>query len=198
MSKKEKGRFLNLPHRAKLVVFASMGAALVIIAMVSLIAVLSQPTTTVENPNPNDEDDATYEARVEQSKLDGALRDDARAAIKSGDAETADDLYEKAIEAEKETERKVRLYIDQSALLYGTGNQMEAIEKAKQAESITEDKYLIADWLSRLYEDQKMYKLAIEYYTLAGEWADSETNLARLDKAYYDNQVKRVKQLEKE
>lgn len=195
MNEEKKGRFLNLPHRAKLVVFASAGAAVVIIAMVSVIAMLNNPKPT-EELKISDEEAAARDARVKQSKIDGALRDDARAAIRSGDGETADELYTKAIAAEKDTERKVRLYIDQSALLYGTGSPEEAIKVALEAEAITDDKYLTADWLSRLYEDQKMYDKAIEYYNLAGEWADSPTNLAKLDKAYYDNQVKRVKKLE--
>ena len=77
-------------------------------------------------------------------------------------------------------------------MLYAAGKYKEAIDVAKEAEPLSDDKYLIADWLSRLYEDQRQFKEASEYYTLAGKWATSKMNKTRLNKAYYDRQAARV------
>lgn len=198
MSKKRKKRLLNinLPERAKLVIAASAGVALVVIVFVTVVALLNQPRSS-EDVGLTADQIATRDKNVQQAKRDGAIRADALAAIKEGDAAEAEEVYAKAIASEEDTARKVQLYIDQSGVLYDAGNVKEAIAVAKRAEALTNDKYLIADWLSRLYEDQKKYKLAAEYYALAGEWATSETNRTSLDKEYYDSQAARVTALRK-
>lgn len=135
------------------------------------------------------------EASVAQAQKDGNLRDNAEAEVKKGDTTKAAQLYSTAIADETDAVRKVQLYIDQSGVLYAAGKYPEAFTAAKQAETLTQDKFLVADWLSRLYEDQKDYKDAAAYYILAGQWATSPENKTALTKAYYDAQAARMDQL---
>jgi len=199
MSKKDKRRFLKLPNKAKLVIAASSGVAVVVIALVSVMALLNKPqqTSVDEGSGPTKNQLAANQALVAQAKRDSAIHDSAQAAISNRDVAGAEKVYADEIASVKETTRKVQLYIAQSGLLYDNGDPKAAIAAAKAAEAISDDKFLIADWLSRIYEDQKQYALAAQYYTLAGQWATSPTNLTALDKAYYDQQAARVTELEK-
>lgn len=154
---------------------------------------MSQRITSSE-PSP-DIDAAKAAAEVKQTEADGKLRDTAAEELKNNQAAKADEIYQEAIDAETTVERKTRLYLDLSGVYYAAKQYDEAFEAAKKAENLNPDKFLVADWLSRLYEDQKNYTQAAAYYKLAGEWADSAQNKTALDKAYYDGKAAEMTKL---
>lgn len=184
----------HMSGKKKLALFA--GGGLVIVAVVVVTAILWFAQSNKEGTSVlSDAQKKETEQRVKQSERDGAIRDAARDAIKEGNTASAAEVYANEIKAETDTVRKIELYIDQSASLYDAGYAKESIAVAKKAEPLSDDKFLVADWLSRLYEDQKQYALAATYYKLAGKWSDSPTNEAKLDKAYYDAEATRVGEL---
>ena len=195
MSKKHKKlRKLNLvlSYRTKVVIAIAIGLIVVGTVVVVLIG--------LNRDNANDSDvSADQKARrdenVKRSQRDSAVLDKATDAINTGDTEKVNEVYETAIESEEDTARKVKLAIDQSRLFYYAGKTDEAIRVAKEAENLGDDKFLIAYWMARIYEDQKQYKLASDYYALAGKWASSDTNKALLKKEYFDTQAARTSTL---
>src|ERR1700757_22089 len=175
----------SMSNRTKLyIALGAAGAVLLVLVAILLVIINSQPP---ENSDPSDlnitaKQKADRDARVRLAQRDGAVRDSAEQAIEQGNVARADDVYKQAIDAETDASRKVQLAIDQSGVLYAASKYDEAFKVAKNAEGISNDKYLIADWLSKIYEDQKQYKLAAQYYTLAGQWASSPTNKTHLNK----------------
>ena len=189
--KRLKEQAANLSPRMKLVIV--IGVALVVVIVIAgTVILLSGQNKLSDDSGFTEAQKQQRELRIQQSKRDGAILDSAKVAIDKGDTAQADEVYKTAIQSEQDTTRKIKLHIDQSGLLYGAGKVQEAIDAAKKAEGLSDDKYLVADWLSRIYEDQKQYKLAAEYYTLSGQWADSPNNLAKLTKSYYDGEAARV------
>ena len=195
MSKKHKKlRKLNLvlSYRTKVVIAVTLGLIVVGVLVIVLIKLnqgnAGEPDITVNQK-------AKREANVKRAQRDSAVLDKATDAIEAGDTEKVNEVYETAIESEEDTARKVKLAIDQSRLFYYVGKVDEAIRVAKEAEALGDDKFLIAFWLARVYEDQKQYKLAAEYYTLAGKWATSDTNKTKLKKEYFDTQAARTSTL---
>lgn len=175
----------------------------VIIAIVAAIAVIAGITATVAyiahraanesgDFTVTDEQDAQRRDRVRQAQRDAALRRSASDALENGDANKANEVYAEAIKSEDDTARKVQLSIEQSRLLYSAGKTGEAIKVAKEAEALTDDKFLISDWLGRLYEDQKQYALAAQYYDAAGKSVNSPNNMYQFDKKHYDDLIARV------
>jgi tetratricopeptide (TPR) repeat protein len=152
-------------------------------------AALPEPVATQEERN-------KVATQARQAATDGKRRDEATQAIKDNNFEDAEKLYAEAIEAAATAERKTQLYVDLSAVYYAEGRYEEAFAAAKKADDINSDKFLMADWLSRLYEDRKEYKEAANYYKLAGEWADSNQNKTNLTKTYYNGEAERVMRLE--
>lgn len=156
----------------------------VLASMAILVAgiVLSQRTGTNEN-------DIRSDDKVGQGITA------AKKAAEDGDIDTVKKQYTKLIEAEGNTKHKIMLMIDWSAVLYAAGHAKESLEVAKTAEEFSEDKFLIADWLSRVYEHEGEYELAVKYYKLAAELADSSMNDLGLDRDHYDSEAKRVEGL---
>ena len=202
MSKKHKKRFSRLsavPLRVKVWVIAGVLGVVSIVALVWYLIVINQPQQLDEIDDLlSASQKIQRDARVEQAQRDEALLEKAGDAIKNGDTEAAEDVYKNAIASEKEAERKVQLAIDQARLLYSAGKVADANRVSKEAESYGSDQFLIAEWSSRMYEDQKKYVIAAEYYSLAAKWADSETNKLRYDAQYYKTQAARVIALEKQ
>lgn len=143
------------------------------------------------------ESQEVVQARVEQSKKDGKLRDEAASAAKAGDTAKSAEVYKQAVEAEPNVERKVQLQLDQSGVLYAAGKYDEAIAAAKVADAFSEDKFLLADWLSRLYEARQNYPEAIKYYKIAGDWAKSGSNKTGISKEQFYAEAVRVQTLVK-
>ncbi len=110
-------------------------------------------------------------------------------AMRSGNEGQAGDIYEKEIDAETDPTKKVELAIDHSSMLYGAGKHDRALDVATEAEAYSEDKYLIADWLGRLYEARKMYGEARKYYELALKHVESPTNNNGYTKKHYDKKI---------
>lgn len=189
--KRFRERVANLAPRTKLVI-ALAGALLVVILISVLLIFIAGQKKLNDESGMTAEEKAAHQKNMNETKRDGEIRDSAQKAIDEGNVTKANEVYQNAIASEQETVRKIQLSIDQSELLYNAGKVSEAFEVAKQAEKLSDDKYLIADWLSRIYEDQKQFKLAAEYYKLAGQWADSETNEAALTKNYYEREAARV------
>jgi tetratricopeptide (TPR) repeat protein len=172
--------------RKKLILVGVVGAAIVVV-MILVWWVWLRPHPATEQGPANDK--SQIEASVKQAEQDGKLREEAAAKIKGNSTADANDLYQQAVDAAASAERKTRLYIDLSGVYYAAGKYQEAFDVMDKANDVNPDKFLIADWLSRLYEDQKNYAKAAEYYALASKWADSKQNITGLDKAYYDSKA---------
>lgn len=179
-------------------VIATIGLLFVIIVIVLIYLV------GATNPSASNETDefgltatqkAKRDADVRQRQREGLIRDKAEQAINKGDFDEVTDIYKSAINAENDTVKKVQLYLDQSQVLYVAGKYDEAIAVARQAEAIGTDQFLVGDWLSRLYEHQKQYAKAAEYYNLAAKWANSPTNKVGFKEAYYKSEAQRVSAL---
>ena len=164
----------------KPIIWMAVAAACVIVVIIVIIVRLNEPRPTVVGPEAID------------AKRAGTIRDKAIAQIDTGDTEGANRTYEAAIEAEKNVIKKTSLMIDQSEVLFNAGKQKEAIAVAKKAETLGDDKYLGADWLARVYEQQGNAQESARYYRLAGQWASSKTNVSGFDAAYYEAEAKRV------
>lgn len=133
--------------------------------------------------------------RVTLAEKDGKLRDAASAEAKKGDVDKVGQLYESAIKDEDEVIRKLQLSVDQSAVLYAAGKQKEAIEVATKASNLSDDTFLISDWLARVYEDQKEYDMAAAQYREAARWASSPQNQTGITKDMYEAEANRVLKL---
>lgn len=134
------------------------------------------------------------EVKAYQAKKDEEIefRIGVSEALESGD-EAAMQKVEGQIAAEAEAARKVEMYVELSNIYFDQGKVAESLAAAKKAEDASGDKFLVADWLSRVYEYQHDYSKAIYYYDLAGKHAQSPQNSTRLDATYYENQVKRLR-----
>ncbi len=193
MSKKTKRERAERLFRRKVMIITGVTLALlVVLSFGGWWFFVRQQTAESGNAPDTSVDDKQRQARTKQ---DNDLRESATEAIKKGDMSSVDTLYRQAIDDASDVTRKVQLYINQSSILYDAGQPEAAIAAAEKAASVSKDQFLVADWLSRIYEDQKEYVKAAEYYTLAGKWADSETNQTALTKTYYDEQAARVKAL---
>lgn len=135
---------------------------------------------------------SNYKNRLERG---AELRKLASGALASGDTKTVASIYDDAVNDEQSIPDKIELRLDQAKLLYGKGLHDEAIAVMKDAENLSDDKYQVADYLSRIYERRKEYDQAARYYTLAGAWAQSPTNQLGFTKQYYDDKAKRVQEL---
>lgn len=155
----------------------------------------SQISKTVTESVNGDQRWSNYKDRLERG---AELRKLANQALASGDARTVGSIYDEAVDAELNVPDKVELRLDQAKLLYGKGLHDEAITVAKSAEALGDDQYMIADWLSRIYERRKEYDEAARYYALASRWVQSPTNQLGFTKQHYDKQVERVQGLAKE
>lgn len=170
-------------------------AAVVAVFLIAGGSMIYWVMTSQQQPTEGDasqvERDAA-EKRASQAEADGQLQTEAAKQISSNNTQAADKLYQEAISAASTEERKTLLYIDLSAVYYKEQKYTEAFDVAKKAETLNPDKFLIADWLSRLYEDRKDYKTAESYYRLAAQWAQSPQNKTALSKQYYEAEANRV------
>ena len=181
--------------RRNLLIVGGSAAVFILVAAAMIVWVL-QPRQA-DDPSPAiDAEKAAAEVR--QAEADGKLRSDAASQIKDNKGSAAAQLYQQAVDAEQTATRKSQLYLDLSGVYYAAKQYQEAFDAAAKAEAVNPDKFLAADWLSRLYEDQKNYAKAAEYYRLAGEWAQSEQNMTALEKAYYDGKAAEMEKLAKE
>lgn len=196
--KKQKEKALRTK---RIIVIVSVVVAILTVLVVGIGAMSWWATSNRSAPP---ESVATREERnqaatqARQATADGKLREEAAQAIKENNFEDAEKLYKEAVEAAATAERKTQLYVDLSAVYYAEGRYEEAFAAAKKADAINSDKFLMADWLSRLYEDRKEYEESAKYYKLAGEWADSNQNKTNLTKGYYNGEADRVLRLEAE
>lgn len=196
MSKKQKSlkqKILNLPRRTKLIIACSLIGMIVVVVAAAGLLIGQHHSDTSKSANSSNE--ARLQQKAKDIKHDGAIRTSARSAIDKGDYNRANQIYSDSIKSEPDGTRKVELAIDQSSVLYDAGKYAEAIKAARDADAYSEDKFLIADWLSRIYEDQRQYALAAQYYTMAGKFASSPTNSTGYTKSYYDQQAARVSAL---
>jgi|TARA_B100001245_G_scaffold236596_1_gene228640 tetratricopeptide (TPR) repeat protein len=184
MSKKDKKRPKGSLSKVKLAILVGI----IVIAFASIAFFLLLQLTSTETAIENDEGqkDEKVVALERASK-----------AAEEGDTTEVKKQYRTLIDAESDIERKTVMMIDWSGVLYAAGYHQEAIAVAKEAESLNEDRFLVADWLSRVYEYEKKYDQSVKYYLLAGELADSPMNNLGFDKAHYDAEAARVKALDK-
>ena len=170
--------------RGRVALIGGASVAILLVIAAGAVWLLTRPTEE-KAPTPDTTDIA---ASVEQAKKDGELRDEAAERIKSSGAD-AETLYKKAVDAESSTERKTRLYLDLSGVYYAANQYDKAFDAAEKAADVNSDKFLYADWVSRLYEDQKNYPKAAEAYRLAAKWATSKQNKTAQDKGYYEGKA---------
>ena len=119
-------------------------------------------------------------------------------AFAKGDVDGATVIYDQAIAVERDMTAKVKLAINESEQLYVRKKYENALSVAKKAESYSTDKFLIADWLGRLYMLEKKYDKAAEYYMLAASLANSPTNTAGFTKEDYASKAYKMKVLYKD
>ncbi len=193
MSKKNKKQFSGMSRRAKLIIVSSVVAVFVVSA--GVVGYMLYQSQQQVGGTPIASELVERDARVAQIKSDEEIFNNASSELKKGNIAGVEKVYDDAVKAETDRARKIQIYIDQSALFYNAGHVKEAIAAAKNAVTLSDDQFLVADWLSRIYEDQKNYTLAAEYYTLAGEWAESPMNVTALDKKYFDDNASRVTEL---
>lgn len=110
-------------------------------------------------------------------------------ALQSDDRKKANVIYEQAIAAEKDPTAKVKLAIDRSSQLYSGGHYDDALAVAKQAESYSDDKFLVSSWLGQLYEVGKKYTLAADYYSRSAKLSTSPTNQSGFTKKFYEDRA---------
>lgn len=195
MSKKHKKiRKLSLAISYRTKVIVVITSALIVVGILVMVLV-GLNKGNAGDPDITSDQKAKREANVKRSQRDSAVLDEATDAIEEGNTEKVNEVYATAIESEEDTARKIKLAIDQSRLFYYAAKVDDAIRVAKDAENLGDDKFLIAFWLARVYEDQKQYKLAADYYMLAGKWATSDTNKTKLKKEYFDTQAARTNTL---
>lgn len=192
MDKKQKKT--PLPKKRILLIVIITAAILVALGlMVSWIVSNQGKDEPVSSQSEKEKD----QARAKQAEADSNLQKEAAKQITANNTVEAEKLYQKAVDAAETIERKTLLYIDLSAVYYSEGKYNEAFAIAKKAEALNSDKFLVADWLSRLYEDRQDYKNAETYYLLAGEWAESQQNKTGITKETYDREADRVSNLAK-
>lgn len=187
--KKLKRWYQGVSLKTKMFAVASV---VVVVMMAGVVILVNMQKPLVNEPSLDVSQAAQVKAKVKQIERDGAIRNAAEKALEKGNATRANEVYQSAIAAETSAVRKIQLTIDQSRVLYAAGRYDEAIKTAQDAEALSDDKYLVADWLSRLFDDQKKYTQAAHYYTLAGEWVKSPNNEAKLTKKHYDNAAARM------
>lgn len=200
MSKKDRKRGLKavipwvkqLPLRVKVITLVAVIVVAALAAVVITLVIINDGINTNTASNKPKTKAEIEAARLAEVKREGAINDEAKAALDRGDETAAKQVYQNAINGESDSATKIKLIIQQSQLLYAGGDFNGAVTVAKTADSLSDDKYLLADWLSRVYENQQQYAQAAQYYTLAGKWANSPNNTAKLPKSYYDTQAARV------
>lgn len=193
MSTQEKNTFWS----KKRIILAGVAGVLVLGAIAAMVTWVIMSTPSRDEPKAKQSDIEKAEHDTKQAEADGKLQQEAVKNIQNKNTVNAEKVYQAAIEAEATAERKTLLYIDLSGVYYKSGLIKEAFAAAEKADAANPDKFLMADWLSRLYEDQKNYTKAAEYYTLAGKWAASPQNKTAIGKAYYDDQAGEMTKLAK-
>lgn len=182
-----------LSVRARVIITIGVLFVIILAVLIYLVGATNQSTDrNTDEFGLTEAQKAKRDADVRQRQREGEIRNRAERAVSEGNVAEMTEIYKNAINAEDDTIKKVQLYLDQSGVLYASGKYEEAIAVARQAEAIGTDQFLVADWLSRLYEDQKQYAKAVEYYKLAAKWAKSSTNKVSFNEAYYNSQAQRV------
>jgi len=183
-------------HLPELTTKAKIGAIVAVVVIV-VVVVTFVITSAISRQLAGSTGSATQEdftkKNTETRQQDA--RTSAAAAIASGDDKASASIYLQALAAEKDPTRKVKLAIDQSRLLSYANKFDEAVDVAKSAEAYSDDKYLINDWLARLYAKGQRYSDAATYYAKAGELVASPTNTGRYEKKYYNDKVAAMKSL---
>lgn len=188
---KKQGRTFWAKRRSVLI-----GALLVVVLVLGAgVAYMLFSRQTATEGDASQAKQKETEQRTKQAEDDGKLQADAAKQISSNKGGEAEKLYQQAVDAADGQERKTQLFIDLSAVYYKEKQIDQAIAVAKKAEQQNPDKFLIADWLSRIYEDQKNYKEAEKYYRMAAASAGSPQNKTALDKAYFEDEADRVAKL---
>ena len=191
MSAQQKNTFWT----KKRIVLAGIVAVLVLAAIGALVAWVIMSAPSRDEPQAKQSDVEKAERDAKQAESDGKLQETASKNIQAKNLANAEKLYQEAISGEATPERKTLLYIDLSGLYYKAGLFKEAFAAAERADQINPDKFLMADWLSRLYEDQENYAKAAEYYVLASKWATSPQNKTAIGKTYYEDKADEMTKL---
>jgi tetratricopeptide (TPR) repeat protein len=194
-------RIFQLPFRVKVAAIFGIVVVIAIVATLLSIFVLhfgQQKDSAAslgipERPKVSSNGQTTS---AQLAQYDSQVYTIAAQALEQSDTEKVAAIYQLVVNTETTTTRKVQLLLDEADMLYTRGHASDAIKIAQDADKLSDDKFLVADWFSRIYEDQKQYAQAAKYYTLAGKWASSSTNVKQFPKSYYDEQAARVTKLE--
>jgi len=178
-------------------VLAGIATVLVLAAAGAMVAWVILGIPAREEPLAKQSDVEKAEQDAKRAEQDGKLQETASKDIQAKNVANAEKVYQEAISGEATAERKTLLYIDLSGLYYKAGLFKEAFAAAEKADQINPDKFLMADWLSRLYEDQENYVKAAEYYRLAGKWATSPQNKTAIGKTYFEDKADEMTKLAK-
>lgn len=183
--RKERRRLPELTTKAK-VIFG-----LVVFVFVAAIAVLVVTSILRQQSLAGGSKDYKFADMDAEARQKNA-RKSAIDALDSGNTNEAEAAYKQAIAAEPDGAKKVEIAVDYSRILSEAKKYDRALEVAKTAESYSNDKYLISDWLARLYTMMGRKQDAIVAYKKALSLRESPANIARYTEKYYNDRIKEL------
>ncbi len=199
MSKNKKKRGLiavNLSARTKVIIAAVVAVLVVLGIVIAILVVLANKTkqadSTVQAPLTAEQ---KRQAREQEAKDLLVIIVEAQSAMERGDSNKVAAIYDAELKQTNDVTRKIRLLVDESRVYVYGGKYDKAVKAAKDAEALSSDKYLAAEQLAKIYESNKQFALAAQYYTLTGQSVGSENNLGGFTKDYYDKKAAAAKQL---
>lgn len=193
MSKNKKKRGLtsiNLSARTKVIISVVLTVLVVLGIATTVLVVLANKTKPAnEAPKGPLTSEQKRQAQEQEAKDLLSIIKTAQSAMERGDSAKVASIYDNELQQTTDATRKIKLLIDESRVFAYGGKYDKATKAAKDAEALSSDKYLAAEQLANLYELNKQYALAAQYYTLAGQSVGSENNLGGFSKAYYDKKA---------
>lgn len=130
----------------------------------------------------------TVQARAES--INGTIAD-AQQASRTGDAASANEVYDKAVTASSDDYQKSVLLIGKATLYFNSADYKNALEYAQQAEAYDKN-VAVYDFIAQIYEKLGNKASAAEYYKKTISVLDSSSPLYSQDLKYYQDNVKRL------
>ncbi len=106
----------------------------------------------------------------------------------TGKIDEAKVVYEKAAEKTDDKYQKSILILSKAILFFNAGDDKNALITAKQAESIDRNSE-VALFIAQVYEKEKEYKKAIDYYQITIDVMDKSKPMADADVKYYQSKI---------
>jgi hypothetical protein len=192
MSKNKKRRGLlgvKLSFRTRVIIAAAAAVVIILGGTIIYFVIAINQTKPLTVATKAMTPEQRHQATIQQEQELANIITDAQTAMEHGDSAKVDSIYQSQIANTKDVVTKQKLILDQSRVYYFGSRYDKAIQIAKSAEGLTDDKFLVANWLSQVYMGTKHYGLAVQYYTLTGKWVSSPNNEGGFTKEYYDQKA---------